>query len=487
MEILLPFSPAAMCKESDFGYMRLFRSIGFLILLFMVMGKSPVKAQSKAEGDWKGVLEVMGQKLPLVFHLNKTDEKWEGTMDSPKQGATGISLNEVSVDSSNVSLGISRLNISYNGKVEQDTIRGTFSQGGMEFPLVLARLPEGDQGMGKRPQEPKGPFDYEEIETSFTNVAAGITLKGTITKPKGMGPFPAVILVSGSGPQDRNEEMFGHKPFLVLADYFTQNGIAVLRYDERGVGGSEGDFDGASTFDFADDAEAAMTHLRKFPFVNQLKVGVIGHSEGGMIAWMMAAKHNGLCFAVTIAGLTVPVPQLMKQQVRDLLASVEAPEEQKKREEEVIGIFYEVLAQTNDYDSLEIVLPARLEEYLVGAGEHYTEDELEDFVSKYANILNPWFFAFAKINPQEYIRKTEIPVLALFGDKDIQVNGSINYEVLEVMKEENGKGNFTIKLYPDLNHLFQHSSTGSMAEYGAIEETFSDEVMEDIAQWVLSQ
>ncbi|WP_162633307.1 alpha/beta hydrolase family protein [Echinicola strongylocentroti] len=452
-----------------------------------MMGKSVLCAQSGAEGDWKGVLEVMGQKLPLVFHLNNTGEKWEGTMDSPAQGATGISLDEVLIDSLNVSLAINGLGIHYNGKMEHDTIRGTFSQGGMEIPLILARLPKGDSGMGRRPQEPKGPFDYDQIETSFDNVSEGITLKGTITKPNGTGPFPAVVLVSGSGPQNRNEEMFGHKPFLVLADYFTQNGIAVLRYDERGVGDSGGEFKDATTFDFADDAAAAMAHLRKFPFVDQLKVGVIGHSEGGMIAWMMAAKCKELRFAVSIAGPTVPVPQLMRQQAKDFLASVEGSEEQKKREEEVVGIIYDVLSHTNDYDSLEIVLPGRLDEYLKHSGENYTEEELEDFVAKYANILNPWFFAFAKINLEEYIQKTEIPVLALFGDKDIQVNGSINAEFLERIKQENGKEDFTIKLYPDLNHLFQQSSTGAMAEYGVIEETFSEEAMEDIVEWVLVQ
>ncbi|WP_187328676.1 alpha/beta hydrolase family protein [Echinicola rosea] len=467
--------------------MRLFKAIGVFILLVGVMGKSSLYAQSGVEGDWKGVLEVMGQKIPLVFHLNKAGEKWEGTMDSPAQGATGMALDKVLVDSLEVSLGVSGYNISYSGKLELDTIRGMFLQSGMEIPLLLWRLPADDQGMGKRPQEPKGPFDYEQIETSFKNVSAGITLKGTITKPKGVGPFPGVILVSGSGPQDRNEEMFGHKPFLVLADYFTRNGIAVLRYDERGVGDSGGEFKDATTFDFADDAEAAMSHLRKFPFVNQLMVGVIGHSEGGMIAWMMAAKGKAGSFAVSIAGPTVPVPQLMRQQARDFLASVEASDEQMAREEEVVGIIYDVLSETNDYDSLEIVLPDRLDEYLKSTGENYSEEELEEFVAKYANILSPWFFTFAKINLQEYIHKTEIPVLALFGGKDIQVNGSNNGEVLERIKKEGGKENFTVKIYPDLNHLFQHSSTGAMGEYGTIEETFSEEAMADIAQWIISR
>lgn len=471
----------------NFGDMSMYK-VGFLLIaLLFSIGNSPLKAQYGVQGDWKGVLEVMGQKLPLVFHLKEVDQSWKGTMDSPAQGATGIPLNDVSVDSMNLHLAVKRFNIRYEGRLEKDTIRGTFSQNGTDFPLVLWRMAKDDKGMGKRPQEPQGPFDYDQMETSFKNVPAGITLKGTVTKPKGMGPFPAVILVSGSGPQDRNAEMFGHKPFWVLADYFIRQGIVVLRYDERGVGESTGDFKDATTFDFADDAEAAMAHLRKFPFVNQLKVGVIGHSEGGMIAWMMAANGKGGSYAVSIAGPVVPIPQLMKQQVRDMLASVEASDEQKVREEEVVGIIYDVLSHTNDYDSLKIILPERLDKYLKDSGENYTEDELQDFVAKYANILNPWFFAFAKINPQEYIKKTEIPVMALFGGKDIQVNGSINAEVLERIKIENGKGDFTIKMYPELNHLFQHSGTGALAEYGTIAETFSEEAMADIARWILQQ
>ncbi|MBD8490541.1 alpha/beta hydrolase [Echinicola sp. CAU 1574] len=440
------------------------------------------------EGSWKGELKVMAQKLPLVFNFHQENGDWKGTMDSPAQGAKGIPVSKVLFTTPMLAFEIDQLKISYQGVLVNDSIQGTFKQGGMEFPLNLSKRAEGESTLGARPQEPKPPFDYDIIETSFTNLKEGITLKGTITKPKGMGPFPAVVLVSGSGKQNRNGELLGHQPFWVIADYLSRNGIAVLRYDERGAGESEGDFNKATSFDFEKDAALALAHLKKYPFVDQVRSGVIGHSEGGMIVWIMAAEEKGMGFGISLAGPVVPIAEMMKQQTKDVLASSGASPEIMAEQSQLNSMIYEVFKETKDFDSLKPKLNSALKEYLESKSDidSVNSEQLARLEQAYGKMISPWFFTFLKFDPSAYIKNSNVPVLALFGENDIQVNGPINKEALEDL-QKNTKGiEVETKLYPGLNHLFQPSETGSVSEYARIEVTFDEEVLQDMVNWIKS-
>src|SRR5690606_576922 len=263
----------------------------FLVLIIASLSFCLQAQENDLSGSWRGSLDVMGQKLPLEFHFEQVEDGWKGTADSPAQGAKGLLLKNILFNGLMASWEFEQIPAMYEGVLVGDTLKGNFTQSDTLFPLELRRIPEGAEDAAlARPQEPKPPFEYEELETSFVTGAGRIKLAGTITKPKGAGPFPAVVLVSGSGPQNRNGELMGHQPFWVISDYLTRQGIVVFRYDERGVGASEGDFMQATSYDLKDDAADAIAHLRKFPFVNQQKVGAIGHSEGGMIGWMLAAE-----------------------------------------------------------------------------------------------------------------------------------------------------------------------------------------------------
>jgi len=453
-------------------------------MAFVLISPFATAQEVSIEGIWKGELKVMAQKLPLIFHFEPIEDGWKGSMDSPAQGAKDIPLSKMVYHAPKMELEIDQYTISYEGELINDTIQGTFIQGGVEFPLNLVRMKENEEAFAPKPQEPRPPFDYDIIETSFTNLKAGITLKGTITKPKGMGPFPAVVLVSGSGKQNKNAEIFGHKPFWVIADYLTRNGIVVLRYDERGAGHSGGVFETATSFDFKNDATVALQHLKKYPFVNQLKSGVIGHSEGGMIAWMMAAEEKGVGFIISLAGPVVPIPELMMQQTQDVLKSSGASAELIEEQGNINKIIYEVFKETDDYRQLKKNLSTAVENYW--RDQHETDSvnevELQHLEKAYGQMVTPWFYSFLKFDPKPYILQTSIPALAVFGGKDVQVNGEINYAALEALK----KVNIDMKLYPMLNHLFQKAESGAISEYANLQETFNEEVMKDLVAWIES-
>jgi pimeloyl-ACP methyl ester carboxylesterase len=281
---------------------------GFMVttLAAFAMGPSGASAQdSSVVGTWRGTLVAGPQQLDIVFHLDVTDEgTLSGSMDVPAQGATGIPLTTVSVED-----GTLRLTFpvpgggAYEGTLSADgrTVSGTFTQAGQPFPMELSRSDRAPSRPA-RPQEPTLPVPYVVEDLSFDNAVGGVTLAGTLTLPEGDGPFPAAVLVSGSGPQDRDESLLGHKPFLVLADHLTRHGIAVLRYDDRGVGGSSGDFSAATSEDFADDALAGIAHLANDPRIDADAIGIVGHSEGGIVGPMAARHSNSVSYVVMLAG-----------------------------------------------------------------------------------------------------------------------------------------------------------------------------------------
>jgi len=405
-----------------------------LILVFMALaGKAQVNPTSALLGSWTGKLNVGPASLTLVLHLEQEDGYVKVTLDSPDQGAKGIPALKEFLSDDSLALKVESINMTYQARLKDGKLVGTFAQNGVTIPLVLTKgAPE-----VKRSQVPQPPFPYKTEEVTFRNEADGATLAGTLTWPVNPKPKPTVVLlVTGSGQQNRDEEVFDHKPFLVIADYLARQGIATLRYDDRGTGASVGgEVANATTEDFMRDAAAGLDYLRGRNDFG--KVGILGHSEGGMIAFMLGAKGK-TDFIVSLAGPGVKGDTLLAAQGNRILAFSGQPANMTV--------------------------------------EKYRQ---QDAVQKV-----PWLKWFIDYDPSNDIRQTCCPVFALNGSLDCQVISSLNLEAIRRLLPSSEKN--LVKEYPSLNHLFQHSITGLVAEYGQIEETISPEVLSDMAKWIQS-
>ena len=298
-------------------------------------------------GQWNGVLKVQGMQLRLVFNISKTDTGYSATMDSPDQGAKGIPVSTTTFENPKINLEVAAARIAYSGELKDNEIVGLFKQAGQEFPMNLSRKAT-EKEVVNRPQEPKEPYPYYTEDVTFQNEKANISLAGTLSLPKKEGVFPVVILITGSGPQNRNEELLGHKSFLVLSDYFTKNGIAVLRYDDRGVGQSKGDFKTATSEDFATDVESAIAYLKTRKEINKKKIGLIGHSEGGTIAPMVAAKSKDVNFIVLLAGTGIKGDKLLLLQQEAIARVSGASEDEIKESAEINTKVVDIINQSTD-------------------------------------------------------------------------------------------------------------------------------------------
>lgn len=444
-----------------------------------------LKAQNEIIGDWFGFLDVQNVKIKIVFHIKNENEKLSGTMDSPDQGTYGLNLNAVKFTENKVTFDLSVFGIMYEGFLaSKDSIIGDFKQGDFTQKMSLKKSETNIESKPNRPQEPKEPFPYKVQEVRFKNAFSNIELAGTLTIPKGLGTFPAVVLVSGSGPQNRNEELLNHKPFLVLADYLTRNGIAVLRYDDRGIGGSGGKFEGATTSDFAYDAQSAYMYLKSLKKINKNKIGIIGHSEGGMVAPMVAAADSSVKFIILLAGPGIPIDQLMLKQTE-----VNARFSGIKEEEIAISLelnkkFYDILLNEDNNDSAKVKIEQIVADHVNSMPSDIAEQIVQELPQITSTMLSPWFRYFINFNPEHYLKQINCPVLAINGNKDCQVSAVENLAgIRKSVKETNNKNVYTY-IMPDLNHLMQHCDTGYFNEYIKIEETFSEEVMKIIADWI---
>lgn len=450
----------------------------------MLIGKS-IFSQIEIEGDWFGFLNINNQRFKIVYHIQRENNHYVGKMDSPDQGAFGLNLSRVMLNKDSLLFDLSVFGIKYcSTHFFTDSINGTFFQGAFnqEMTLIKSAVPIGNAP--KRPQEPKEPFHYTTTEVSFYNAKDNVTLSGTLSLPKKKGKFPAVILVSGSGPQNRNEELLNHKPFLVLADYLTRHGIAVLRYDDRGVGKSGGVFDGSTTSNFAYDAQAAFSYLKTLKKVNPKRIGIIGHSEGGMIAPMVACADSSVKFIVLLAGPGIPIDQLMLKQTEVSARFSGVSEEEIKVSLELNRKFYDILLH-EPIDSLaKVKIEKIVQDHSNSMPSEIAEEIKKDLPQLTSTMLSPWFRYFINFNPEHYLRQINCPVLAINGIKDSQVSAIENLAgIRKSVKETNNKNVYTY-LMPDLNHLMQHCNTGAVSEYIGIEETFSEEVMKIIADWI---
>ena len=352
-----------------------------------------------------------------------------------------------------------------------------------------------EETIKKRPQEPKAPFDYKIEDVKFQNKKANTEtiLAGTLTLPKEAKnntnrKFPVVILISGSGSQDRNQEILGHKPFLVIADYLTKNGIAVLRYDDRGTAQSTGTFKGSTSQDFASDVEAAIDFLKTRKNIDNKKIGLIGHSEGGIIAPMVAAnRKEDVAFIVLLAGVGVNGSELLLEQQQAIGKASAMDEENLQKMQTSNKTIFDKIKSITNAEILKKEIITYLEENISDA-EVPSNMSKADFINLQTNQLtDKWLLYFLRYNPKENLSKTACPVLAINGEKELQVDAKTNLTAIEKTLKEAGNKKVTIKYFPTLNHLFQTTETGLPSEYGTLEETFSPLVLEFMKEWIEKQ
>lgn len=434
-------------------------------------------------GSWAGKLQIQNTQLGIVFHIEKKDSVYETKMDSPDQGAFGLNTSKTHFSGNQLEITASGMGITYTGTFHNDSITGIFRQGGMQFPLVLKPSQE---KLMSRPQEPKPPFPYPTKDVTFTNESSGNILSGTLTTPASTGLFPAVILIAGSGPNDRDETVFGHKPFLVIADYLTRNGYSVLRYDKRGVGKSNGDYANATIQDFASDAAAALAFLKSQGNIDKNRIALIGHSEGGTIAPMVAANDTSVAAIVLMAGMGVKGSELMIQQNTDLLKVAHVSQDVIDKVKVALEEIYASIQNWENSDDEQKKLRSRIGEIweLLPASSQKTSNKEQYVTANMRVIIQPSYRYFLSEIPTEYIEKVQCPVFAVNGEKDIQVEAQQNLQAIREALEKGGNKDYTIKAYPGLNHLFQECETGSVQEYGKIEQTISPQLLSDMTDWL---
>ena len=459
-----------------------------IIVVFLLSISNLINAQSIL-GDWNGALEVQGTQLRLVFHIIKDDGRLKATMDSPDQGANGISVEKVVMEGKELTIEMSNIGMKYTATLndEKTIIEGTFKQGSMSLPLKMTREKIEKKELA-RPQEPKI-FDYSREEVKFVNLKGGHELAGTLTTPVGGKFEQIVVLITGSGPQDRNEELMGHKPFLVLSDHFTKKGIAVLRYDDRGVAKSTGNFKGATSRDFADDVNAAISFLRNRKEMTGKKIGLCGHSEGGMIAPIVASENDVVDFIVLLAGPGIKIPELMMLQT-DKISKAEGVDVNLRKTnakitKQVFNFMYDNSKMSTN--GLRKGLTNILSEgfNMLSAQEREGKNREEFIEGQLGMMLDEWFLYFIQFDPVYYLSKVKCPVLAINGELDLQVTSKENLEGIKNSLIKAGNSNLTIKEFKGLNHLFQKAESGAPSEYGKIEETFNEEAMKFVSDWIL--
>ncbi len=437
-------------------------------------------------GHWEGEITIPGQPLAIKLDLSRSGEEWEGSIDIPMQGAKGLALGAFDVIGETVEFQISGVpgTPTFVGTFRDDRIEGDFKQAGATMKFWLGR--ETLAGPN-RPQEPKPPFPYREEEVAYENGAVG--LAGTLTLPPGEGPFPAALLITGSGPQDRDEALVGHRPFWVLADHLTRAGIAVLRVDDRGVGGSSGGSVMESTSaDFATDVITGVEFLKADVRIRE--IGVIGHSEGGVVGPMAAAQSEDIAFVVMMAGTGVSGSAILIEQLELIARAQGATEEMVASSLKLQRRAIAIISDDGPRDERKEQMRAVVEEQLAAAPETaaLSGQEREQAIDQaVAGALNPWFEAFVKLDPRVALRQVKVPVLVLNGDLDLQVDADQNLGEIAQALMEGGNKDVTIRRFDKLNHLFQTSTTGSPSEYATIEETIAPVVLNTMSDWILDR
>jgi len=456
-------------------------------LIWLVIFSSLVQAQD-VTGDWHGQLDVMGTKLRISFHVKAEETGYTTTMDSPDQGAMGIPTTSTEFKDGRLTINIKPLGAHYDGELINNELQGTFNQSGMSLPLDLSKQELEKPEKKLRPQDPVEPYGYDSEEVTFINKSDNnIKLAGTLTVPKDVENPPVAVLITGSGPQDRNEELgpFNHRPFLVLSDHLTKKGVAVLRFDDRGVAESEGDHSVATSADFATDVAAAVDYLKTRKDIDTDKIGLIGHSEGGFIAPMLASSRDDIAFIVMLAGTGVSGTEILVTQGRRAAELSGASQEQLDFNEKISKEIFKIINNELDTEKLTLKLTEYLNDVVINSPKELVEEYTDEVVqSQITTLSSNWFQYFIRTDPQQFLSKTTCPVLAINGEKDFQVLPELNLSAIEKALKAAGNKDYTIKELAGMNHLFQTAETGALSEYGTIEETFSPVALNVISNWI---
>jgi uncharacterized protein len=472
-------------------------SLPLLAAILACVALSPAQAEDEppaqpAIGIWEGPLKVGPFENLVAFKIvGHPDGSLAATADVIDQGIKDLPCGKVTFADGKLTIEMPNLKGRYEGQLSVDgrSIGGRWIQVGPPMPLALTRVEKLTEH--RRPQHPKQPFSYRVEEVTFDNPAARIALAGTLTLPAGDGPFPAVVLISGSGPQDRDETVFLHKPFLVLADHLTRKGIAVLRFDDRGVGKSQGQQQGATSADFATDAHTAWSLLRGRKEIDSRRIGLAGHSEGGWMAEMVAADHSDeVAFIILLANTGVPGEAVALAQAEDFSRSLGASDNELRL---ILSLSKELVAviktpgpadeRRQKLTEAAQTFASRLtekERQLMGA---YNDSWWTPAIDRWSD---PWLQFSVTYDPAATLRRVRCPVLAMIGEKDIQVRPKENLAAIAAALAAGGNQSVTIREMPGLKHLFQTSQTGLAAEYNRLEETFAPAALDTISSWILS-
>ncbi|WP_192348596.1 S9 family peptidase [Algoriphagus sp. Y33] len=459
-----------------------------IIALLILLSTQSLKAQ-EITGKWSGKLTIQGTRLTVGFNVSEGKNGYRTTMDSPDQGVKDIPATTTFKESLIV-FEVPMAGILYEGVYKGDSlIVGTFTQNNQDFPLNLTKQLT-EEKVAPRPQEPKKPYPYISENVTFENRQAKITLAGTLTLPHDKGNFPAVVLISGSGPQNRDEELMGHKPFLVLSDYLTRNGIAVLRFDDRGFGESTGDFSSATTADFSTDVASAIAYLKSRKEIDTTNIGLIGHSEGGLIAPMVAAETADVGFVVLMAGSGIRGDKLLLLQEELIEKALGTSEKEIRNILRTNSSIFDIIVNSDNDVTVKSQLNDMLDESLKEDSAVKIPDGMtkEEFISAQINLFtSPWVAYFLRYDPSKTLENVKCPVLAINGEKDLQVPPKENLSAIKDALKKGGNDRVTIKEYENLNHLFQESDTGSPLEYSVIEQTIAPIVLQDVTDWIIGQ
>ncbi|HOB53786.1 MAG TPA: alpha/beta fold hydrolase [Acidobacteriota bacterium] len=433
-------------------------------------------------GEWGGVIDMV--RLRIRIRLEMAEGGLTGRMFSVDQGNAEIPIGTVTVTGKQIVLDVPVVQGRYDGVLAPDgqRIEGTWRQGPLQAALNLTR--DAVPAAPRRPQEPEPPLPYSAEDVTFRNEAAGLTLAGTLTRPPGEGPHPAVILITGSGTQDRDETVAGHRPFLVLADYLTRRGFAVLRCDDRGAGKSDAPTGDFTTRDLAGDTQAAFDFLKGQSGIDGRRIGLAGHSEGGIIAPMVAVDNPAVAFVVLMAGTGAPGARVLERQV-ELIARAEGKTEAEVRH--VAQAEKEVLAAVLG-DGDPAVRRQRAAELIRNSLSDVQKKQLPDpeqFIGRQLDALfSPWMQFFLTFDPRPTLARVKCPVLAVGGEKDLQVPAAEHLALIEAAVRDGGNTRVITRLLPGLNHLFQTCRTGAVSEYAAIEETLSPLFLQTMGDWL---
>jgi pimeloyl-ACP methyl ester carboxylesterase len=444
-------------------------------------------------GIWEGKLKLnAGIELRLALKVEKgKDGTLEAALASPDQGANNIPISSIGLKDRVLTFESKVIGVKFTGKRNEKgtAFEGEFNQAGSKLPLTITKT---DKLIGRaRPQMPKPPFPYRALDVKYENKAGRVTLAGTLTVPPGRGPYPAVILITGSGAQDRDETLLGHKPFRVLADALSRRGVAVLRVDDRGVGGSTGSIKTSTSDDFAGDVLAGLDFLKGRREIDGKKLGLIGHSEGGIIAPIAATRSKDVAFIVLMAGTGLPGSQILEAQLDLILKARGSSESERKVERDVQKRLVDIVTHEKDEKIAQAKLATAAKEIraAMSDSERLALADNPGGISEAAlgAMNNAWFRFFLTYDPRPTLRTVRCPVLAINGEKDLQVPAKEN--LAEIEKALKAGGNRSVKSveFPGLNHLFQPCKTGSPSEYGIIETTIAPEALTTIGDWIIKQ